>query len=954
MKYIEKRETKPLECDNQVSVHLLPPDLERPDQAGDPALSKSAIWVGEEDFYGGVVQSTEPAQAPAGDGESENAAKVLKKVLKAAKSLKDKDPNYKLPKELAEQLDAHVILGFDTEYKSPPRQTPQEIREGKILGGIKNSVLSYQFYAITNTGVTWSNLCCPDTTKGLEGRMKLGEFIVFALGLGVRNGLITKIPEKIYLVGHFTRADVPSFGDFQDLTSGLSNVRNTFSTTDRPIDLHIRLPGAKFAAIKVFVRDTMLLTPQSSKNLRALGELVGLPKMNLDDDPEKDLVAKENMDVVRRTKWPLFRDYAIRDAEICARYLQLLTAKYRDLTGNQNVPATLTGIGVELLTNSWVDDGVGDPDDIVGKEKVTERVFSKHLGRYTKETRTVLQEEVYWFRDFAVGCYHGGRNEQFWFGPSYRAVWTDYDLSSAYPTAMSLIGKADWRNVRVSMDPDEYTPDRLGFACVDFEFPASVRYPSLPIRTDNGLIFPLRGRSYCSTPEIDLARRLGAHVTIRFGVIVPSDDSTPVFRPFIVRALAERAKFKKGTLDSNFWKELANSTYGKTAQGLQERRVFDLRDRDTAQIPESAVTNPFFAAYITSFVRGVMGEIMNSLPVTSMVFSCTTDGFLTDALEPDVQQAARGPLATMYSQQRAILTGKPGVLEIKHQAKRLLGWRTRGQATLEAGDVGEDSEIAPIVLAKGGITLSDKFDTDALENAEILRLFFNRTEKSVQTVSTLAGMREIVQFESDLVPKEFDRKLSMEYDWKRAPHAVTTSRSFDHIAFSTHPWETVEHFRIVRDVIEKDKTPPIKTQDDFYSLYSSIETSITVKKEFSKNARKQDRAVSLLRKNLCAAWHTQRELFGDLPPRFSASALASAMNNAGMHCTRHDVENGKKPGAAFNANTVPVTDKTENVVRLLKEAMPGLATDQIFVKTGRTPWVQTLPADQCPFISRVD
>src|SRR5208337_1851092 len=177
--------------------------------------------------------------------------------------------------------------------------------------------------------------------------------------------------------------------------------------------------------------------------------------------------------------------------------------------------------------------------------------------------------------------------------------------------------------------------------------------------------------------------------------------------------------------------ELANSTYGKTAQGLQERRVFDLRDRDTAQIPESAVTNPFFAAYITSFVRGVMGEIMNSLPITSMVFSCTTDGFLTDALEPDVQQAARGPLATMYSQQRAILTGRSGVLEIKHRAKRLLGWRTRGQATLEAGDVVEDSEIAPIVLAKGGITLSDKFDTDALENAEILRLFFNRTENSV-------------------------------------------------------------------------------------------------------------------------------------------------------------------------------------------------------------------------------
>jgi hypothetical protein len=284
----------------------------------------------------------------------------------------------------------------------------------------------------------------------------------------------------------------------------------------------------------------------------------------------------------------------------------------------------------------------------------------------------------------------------------------------------------------------------------------------------------------------------------------------------------------------------------------------------------------------------------------------------------------------------------------------LLGWRTRGQATLEPGEVVEGSEIAPIVLAKGGITLSEKFDTDVLENGEILRLFFNRTAKSVQTVNTLAGIREIVQFDADLVPKEFDRRLNMNYDWKRAALAVTTSQSWGHVAFSTRPWETVDQFRIVRDVVDKDKTPPIKTQDDFYSLYSSIETSISLKKEYSKNARKQDRAVNLLRKNLSAAWHTHRDLFGELPARFSATSLATAINQAGLHCTRHNVENGKKPGVTFNANTVPVTDKTENVVRLLKEALPGLKTDQIFVKTGRTPWIQTLPAEQCPFVSRVD
>ena len=152
--------------------------------------------------------------------------------------------------------------------------------------------------------------------------------------------------------------------------------------------------------------------------------------------------------------------------------------------------------------------------------------------------------------------------------------------------------------------------------------------------------------------------------------------------------------------------------------------------------------------------------------------------------------------------------------------------------------------------------------------------------------------------------KSFDRKLSMDYDWKRAPLAVRTSHSFGHVAFSTRPWETLDQFRVVRDVVERNKTPPMKTEDDFYSPYSSIEKcSISVKKRNQQEGREQDRAVNLLRKNLCAALYTSAVSTGavrrNLPPRFSATALANAMTNAGMHCTRHNVENGKKAGVTF-------------------------------------------------------
>ena len=64
--------------------------------------------------------------------------------------------------------------------------------------------------------------------------------------------------------------------------------------------------------------------------------------------------------------------------------------------------------------------------------------------------------------------------------------------------------------MRVSLDPDDYEPNTLGYAQVEFKFPSSVRYPSLPVRTENGLIFPLSGIAHVASPEIFLARSLGA------------------------------------------------------------------------------------------------------------------------------------------------------------------------------------------------------------------------------------------------------------------------------------------------------------------------------------------------------------------------------------------------------------------------------------------------------------
>ncbi len=219
------------------------------------------------------------------------------------------------------------------------------------------------------------------------------------------------------------------------------------------------------------------------------------------------------------------------------------------------------------------------------KRVVKESHYDKIKGRFVPKEREVDIAQVSWHLDFVTECYHGGRNEQFWFGPCYEDAWTDYDLSSAYPTAMSLIGLPNWREIADNNDLDAFTPTTLSFAYVEFEFPPNTRYPVLPVRTEHELVFPLTGKSYCSAPELYVARKLSAKITVKRGVIVPSNPKTRIFGEFIKECLEHRIQAESKTLEGLFWKEISNSTYGKTAQGLRKKRVYDMRDKATKELP---------------------------------------------------------------------------------------------------------------------------------------------------------------------------------------------------------------------------------------------------------------------------------------------------------------------------------------------------------------------------------
>ena len=841
--------------------------------------------------------------------------------------------------------DDYVIVGFDTEFQTPDA-IPQGLLDG-VLG--KYTVLSYQFHCIHSNGTEWNGICCPPKGE----RMSLNDFCVFALASGKTAGIQGNLPRKLLIVGHFTRADLPAFSDFKTLQSYVSNVRSTFISIDGGRKVLIHFPDATHVTLQIVFRDTMLLTPQTSRKLEGVGELVGLPKLRLGGSDESHRGLIKQMSSVINTQWESFRQYAIQDAHICAIYMKRISDLYLQITGERKFPVTLSSIGVSLLKETWDRISPEAIDKYLGTKVYTEKTFIKELGYFKTEKRRKPIEPVYYETAFTTECYHGGRNEQFWFGPCFEDEWNDFDLSSAYPTAMSLIGAPDWHGMFQSTDLDQFTADTLGFAWIEFEFPETTRYPTIPVRTSNGLVFPLKGLSECAAPEIFLARSLGAKITIKRGLIVPSDRSNRIFGTFIRDCITKRKEVGSKTLEGLFWKEISNSTYGKTAQGLQKKRVYDMHKKQSEDLPVCEITNAYFAAFITSFVRATLGEIINALPENRCVFSCTTDGFLTNATKDDVDNASTGTITRIFRDARLLLTGTPDVLEIKHQIKKPLGWRTRGQATLIPGNPKEGDGDFSIVLAKGGINTPERHDTDALQNEFIVSLFFDRTPESELNSFPLTGVRDIIELDTDLVSKIVTKRLSMEFDWKRQPKGVGFSKQHQHLVFSTRPWESIEQFEEIRSLWEgynKDRKHCLKTVEDYQHFSKYCLIANYKKSETGKYLKKTDGDLKRLRQLLAAAFKQHLCGMSTLKGGMTATNFSDFLNSKGVPSKRSDIENSKN--RKFIPHSCPPTDAVIKALQAIKESIPQLDVEMFLAETYVSDGIVLEQRTDCHFVQR--
>ncbi|MBI5800259.1 MAG: hypothetical protein HZA92_05960, partial [Verrucomicrobia bacterium] len=701
--------------------------------------------------------------------------------------------------------------------------------------------------------------------------------------------------------------------DFPKLKLQFNSIRNTFVSLQQPVKVVVPDSHRHSHKIAVTLRDTMLLTPGGSKSLDSLGDLLGEPKVELPDGQI------ERMAELLERDPELFERYAKQDPKICVAHALHLLQLNEELTGKAVVPVTLSGLGEAFLLRLWETKEVSF-QKVLGVEELVETAWNRALGHPMphKVIKPVLIRHL--FESLASECFHGALNVQFLFGAGPIGTWLDVDLAGAYTTAMSLIGMPDWERLRSSTNLDDYGPLTLGFSYVRFRFPPGTIHPCLPVATDHGPLFPLTGESCCCAPEIYLARRLGATVEILHGVVLAVDDSVRPFELFVQECTRRRSQFPKGDVMNALFKELGNSAYGRIAQGARPKRAFDSRTGQLHWLRPGRISNPFFAAWITSYIRGVMSEMLNALPPHVVVCSAITDGFLSTATEADIVAATQGELCQSYSLARQRLTGDPKIYEVKHRIAQPLGIRTRGQATL----ISLPGE--PIVLARAGIKPPLK-DT-AAQNDWLITEFLKRTPETRLSYSQLRSLQDLHRSGGDLVSVHVKRRAGLDFDFKRQPigECIRDIRGVPHLAFDTRPWPDVDAFLKCRadwDVFRRTRV--LKTVADLEEFRAFCATPSGPRTRTSKPGG----AVKVAQRLFLRAWTRNR--WGLDSTVMNYPELANWLTAAGYPCRREDVENAKRSSTKLSEHSVAGTDAVLNFIKVVTAQFPGFQAHHLLV-----------------------
>lgn len=632
----------------------------------------------------------------------------------------------------------------------------------------------------------------------------------------------------VTLVCHTGTADISTL-DFEnqyekDMLLRLSNIQGGLMTL-KPYYMHNPVLSYRknFYPVRLSVRDTMGFAPSKKKSLKSLGDTIGIPKLDVQKPFSKnDMLSYMLGDVIS------FSEYAINDSVIALIYSAELWGVNTEMpitvssaAGKASVPVIKEHFGLSESDN--------DAYNIkyrglkrVGRGKVQN---PKNFGFLDDSSLEPFDINCEIFQIFAKNAYKGGYNGCSAVG-YYDITTNDFDLENAYPTCMSLVPDIDWENcvsmefINTKLTPMMVrTPFDPVFAFIDFKFPPDVKYPCIPITVDGSMIYPLSnadyGGVYASAPELYLAMRLGAEITVRRLIIAnvlmdgngnPSHSLFSVVKQFINDRNIAKAVFSKGSLADLLLKEAANSIYGKTAQDVIDKSSWSASSETMENIGASLITSPYHAAMTTAGVRCVLLSAMNQIEnLGYKVYSVTTDGFITNCDLFTLENLDLFGFTRLFQTARMMLVGDPTMWAIKHSQNDLVNLTTRGNASLVVGD--KNTGLLAGVMAHNSFVTGKEPDSYE-DRYSFITQVLSRTGKLRTVNASFVKFKEMARRENrlDFAVHEQERMISMDFDLKRKPvesslrdvRLKINMYDYDIANFDTVPYETIAEYQFYK------------------------------------------------------------------------------------------------------------------------------------------------------------
>jgi hypothetical protein len=801
-----------------------------------------------------------------------------------------------------------TFLGFDSEYTARDRATLSAT--GDATTERYNHVLSYQIYGLHGDR-EWDDFILIDNERWTFRRL-----IKHAIERGLASGALLTRPKNVYLCAHFSRADLTTLSDFQTVVRQMDCCRNTLTTLMRPVKIAFTEDEPEDENTNVYVRDSLLLTPEGKGKLEAIGELIGYPKVDI--SPFK----KDRMDLLLEQDPDLFRRYAMMDPKISVQYVKRITELAAGLWEADVPPVTIGGCATKFALHTWRANKI-DSHAVLGTEVIKIKAYKRTHTEVQKLEKRALYEQ------HARNSFAGGRNEAFYFGAAPQSHYFDYDLKGAYSTAMAYLGMPQWNKLRATTDIEEFVPHVIGCAKVKFRFPPDTRFPCLPVREEGSLIFPLWGEGYVTAPEIFLARAMGAELEVTDGCVMPMDFSVRPFLALSKRIGELRKLYKEKHGEKSLWelfiKTLGNSIYGKLAQAVRERRMFDTRIMDMKLLGESPITNPYLASAVTGLIRAVLGEMLSRVPKENRVLSVTTDGFLADVPKERWPLLCEGEIGRLFSTARELIDGDPGFIEVKHEVEELIVWRTRGTATVFSED-DFDGKPRLVILARAGFKRRN--DLEISEESDLfIDRFLDRKAGEVTTFERLRGVRDIAERGGDMISVEARIRYTMDFDWKRLPEGVDERilKKRPHLSFDTKPVRCVEDYQHIR-----------ASWKDYYKRYGRAlkhRVDLADFQEFSgviESGRLQlprDIHVVFVAKSMFMIAYF-RGVWG-LDPELTNKQLAGLLTAGGYQTEVWEVENAKRRTATLRERCIRETPSVRRFLNFIHSRFPSFQEDRL-------------------------